>query len=103
MVIYRTYGNTLITSKNLEDAFYITTGHKHFEHPKEFWKFRENCFGKSIKETVPSDIDFLCKEGYRFLAVKLFSEQNNCGFLDAKKVIDDFCKDHNYYPYDFDF
>jgi hypothetical protein len=103
MVFYRTYENTLITSKNLEEAFYIITGHKHFDYPKEFRKFRENCFGKSIKETVPSDIDFLCKEGYRILAMKLFSEQNDCNLLDAKKATDDFCKYHKYYPYDFNF
>ena len=103
MVFYRTYKNTFITSKDLEDAFYITTGHEYFDYPKEFWKFRENCFGKSIKETVQQSIEVFCRNGHRIQAIKFYKESNNCSFVEAKKFIDDYCKQHKYYPYDIDF
>lgn len=103
MVFYRTYDGDILTSEDLEKSFYIITGLKHFDYPEKFWKFREKCFGKSIKETIPSDIEYLCKEGYRLYAIKLFREQNNCSLMDAKNIIDKYCKDHKYYPYNFDF
>ena len=103
MVYYLTYTGDIITSYDLEKAFFIVTGKDPEKNKKDFWKFRESCFGKSIKETVQASIEVFCRNGHRVQAIKFYKELNNCSFIEAKKFIDDYCKQHKYYPYDFDF
>ena len=101
MVYYLTHNQEIITSYDLEKAFFIVTGKDPEKYEKEFWKFRERCFGKSIKCTIEPTIEYFCKHAHRIQAVKLYRDMNNCSLKEAKDFVDDYCKQHNYYPYNF--
>ena len=99
MVYYLTHNQEIITSYDLEKAFFIVTGKDPETNEKEFWKFRERCFGKSIKCTVNPTVENFCKDGHRIPAVRLYKELHNCSFKEAKEYVDKYCEEHNYYPY----
>lgn len=101
MVYYLCYNEDIITSYDLEKAFFIVTGKDPEKFEKDFWKFREKCFGKSIKCTIKPTIEYFCKNGYRIQAVKFYKELNNCSLKEAKDFIDKYCEENKYYPYNF--
>ena len=103
MVYYLTHNQEIITSYDLEKAFFIVTGKDPEESKKEFWKFRDKCFGKSIKCTIYPSLEFFCKNGHRILAIKYYREIYNCSLKEAKEAVDKYCKEHKYYPYNYDF
>lgn len=89
MVYYLGYNHdNLITSSDLERAFFIVTGKYREDDEKGFWKFRERCFGRSIKETISPSIEWFLENGYVVAAVKYYRDMNNCTLMDAKKAID---------------
>ena len=88
MVYYLDYDGNPITSAELERAFFITTGKYPHENKREFWKFRDRCFGKSIRQTIPADVDDFVRRGWTLHAVKLYRELNDCTLREAKDAID---------------
>lgn len=91
MVYYETLHGDIITSDDLEKAFFIVTGTYRNESKKtkkEFWKFREKCFGKSIKQTIKPSVDFFLKSGRKLMAIKFYRNLYSCGLREAKDAID---------------
>ena len=91
MIYYIGYNNNnIITSDDIEKAFYIYTGKdaKDNLYAKDFWKFREHCFGKSIKETINPNMEWFINNGYYVAAVRYYHDMNGGTLADAKKAID---------------
>jgi hypothetical protein len=91
MVYYETMYGDIITSDDLERAFFIVTGtycNESKKTEKEFWKFREKCFGKSIKQTIKPSVDFFLRSGNKLMAIKFYRNLYNCGLREAKDAID---------------
>lgn len=90
MVYYLGYNGELITSDQLEKAFYLYTGKDANDelYYKDFWKFREHCFGKSIKETIRPNMEWFLKNNYIVAAIKYYRDMNGGTLMDAKKAVD---------------
>lgn len=88
MVYYMDCTDNLLTSRDLELAFFVATGKTAQFDKRGFWKFREKCFGKSIKKTIPADVDDFVRHGWKFEAIKLYRELNDCTLREAKEAID---------------
>lgn len=100
MVYYETFYGDIITSDDLEKAFFIATGtycNESKKTEKEFWKFREKCFGKSIKQTIKPSVDFFLRSGRKLMAIKFYRNLYNCGLREAKDAIDSWIENNEDY------
>jgi ribosomal protein L7/L12 len=91
MVYYETMYGDIITSDDLEKAFFIVTGaypNESKNTEKEFWNFREKCFGKSIKQVVIPSVDLFLRSGKKLMAIKFYKDWYNCGLREAKESIE---------------
>jgi hypothetical protein len=100
MVYYETYYGGFITSDDLEKAFYIVTGtykDESKETEKKFWKFREKCFGKSIKQTIVPSVDFFLRSGRKIMAIRFYRDVHSCGVADAKEAVENMIENNEEY------
>ncbi len=99
-IYYETFYDDIITSDDLEKAFFIVTGTYRNESKKtekEFWKFREKCFGKSIKQTINPSVDFFLRSGRKLMAIKFYRNLYNCGLREAKESIESMIENNENY------
>jgi len=87
-VYYLCKDGGIVTSKDLERAFYITTGLNASLNPREYSQYRDDCFGKSIHETIKPDVKLLLRKKGKFGAMLFYQEENNCSIRDARTAIE---------------
>ena len=95
-VMYRMRDGSTIMKKDIEDAFHIVTGMRHrydwesgtYTNDREYIKFLNGLFGKTIIEYFVPDIDDLIVKGERVRAIMVYRAEKKCSLVEAKEYID---------------
>ena len=99
-IYYETFYGDTITSDDLEKAFFIVTGtypNESKKAEKEFWKFREKCFGKSIRKTIKPSVDYFLINGNKIKAIKYYREAHGCSIVEAKNAVEEYIVNNENY------
>lgn len=87
-VWYLCKDGSFTNSDKLENAFFLWTGKRASENDKEFWMFREHCFGRSIEKTITPTVEMFLKSGRTLDAIVLYRSIHNCDLKEAKDAVE---------------
>ena len=86
-VFYVGYNKKVYSTRDMENAFYITTGLERMENEPMYLKFLYFSFGDSIKSYFPGTLENFLKYDCKLRAIIAYREKYQCSLVEARDTV----------------